>query len=114
MNIFCTLSYRGAVIFFTLRVGSSGRILEVLVTNGSLIDWLRNRGRFVPPATDPAGRRTNNPLGRIRVGPFAYKYGAVKNQRDVPHSRTRVDSPRTSAEFRMSWQNFIALLTALP
>jgi hypothetical protein len=95
----------GAPLSFGGVIDSISGQIDVLVTNGELIDWLRARGRFLV-----AG---NNGLGRTYIAPRAYGSGAVKNRGGVPHIGANASSPMTSAEYRIVWSNFIRLLAIL-
>jgi hypothetical protein len=101
---YCQILFKGILSPIVLEIDFSSGRLEVLFTSAVLIDWLRAQGNFLEWG--------NNGLGRS-IAHRAYGLGAVRNRQDVPHMGTNTTSPMTSAEFRISWTNFIQLLTML-
>jgi hypothetical protein len=96
--------FKGGLLFFKLGIDlSSGRI-DVLVTNADLIEWFRSRRQFLGCG--------NNGLGR-NIARQADRSGAGRNRHNVFHVAVNVDSPKTSEEFRLSWENFIQFLDRL-
>jgi hypothetical protein len=109
MIYYCVIQipFRGFGLSVTLGFNpATWQIDEVLVTNAAIIDWLRAQGRFLAMG--------NNHLGRTYIAPRVRAFGAVDRRRRVNHhNRITAISPKTSREFRLSWSNFIRLITTL-
>ena len=96
------IDFNGALLPVLLGINlATGQIQEVLFTSANLIDLYRAQGFFLMWGNNDIGRSIGIRLQR--------RLHAEVSRYDVVHIGNAPDSPMTSAEFKLSWANFIRL-----